>query len=208
MKTNFTKLAQRAALMIIPLTILSFMISCKSETTKKAQETIEEVKEIKSNIDNNGSIQDRAMALSQKTPLSKQQLESWVPNELNGMTRSDLKVTDPESDGEARLKATFANENKKVFLDLADGAGSMAGLVLMSANTMRLEEERDDEYQQLQFLNKEGVNALQTYFKRENRTTLKFLEQGRFMVQIEAEGYSPEEAWKLVDELKLDKLTN
>lgn len=196
---------------LISLVVLALLFQgCKSDKAEQIKEAVKEVKAASTIYSQAGSLQEKAAALSEKAPLSNDDLKAWLPEKLEGMDRTGFKVGNPAYVNSTSVKGTYkageGKDRREFNVEVIDGAGPLASLVLMSGVSQNLEMEEEDESKHLKTVERKGIKARQTYFKQRNNTSISFLYRDRFMVEVRAENMGVEETWGLVDALDLEDL--
>lgn len=203
---NKIKMKLRKKPLFWMLSISILLVSCLQETKEKMKKTTQEIKAATTLVENAQTVQDQAMKLAEKTPLSNEQLKSWLPNTIMGMERSAFKVGNMAFTGAASIKGTYKEEDKQFVVEVVDGAGSMGGMVIMAGVAARVDMEEDNEFQHMKTLERNGIQAKQTYYKKQNKTQLLFLYDDRFLVEINGDGMGVDETWQAVGKLNLKDL--
>lgn len=185
-------------------------MGCKSDKAEKIQNAVEEVKAASSIYSQAGSLQEKVAVLSEKAPLSNDDMKAWLPEQLEGIERTGFKVGNAAYVNAASVKGTYKSgegENRREFnVEVIDGAGPLASLVLMNGVTHNLDVEEEDENKHMQTVERDGIRARQTYYKQRNNTALSFLYKDRFLVEIRADNIGVEETWGMVEALRLQDL--
>lgn len=193
-------------LSVYAIAIGFMMASCKKETREKIQNAKNEMEAATTIMNNATSMQERAAALAEKTPVTNEQFKAWLPESLDGIQRSAYKVGNNTFATATSVKGTYKKDNGEFVVEVVDGAGNMAGLVIMAGVANKVEMEEEDEFKHIKTVKKSGIEAKQTFYKEKNITTLKFLYDDRFLVDIRAEGFGVDETWDLLETLDLEGL--
>lgn len=196
---------------LLAIAVMVLLIQgCKSDKADQIKEAVKEVKAAGTIYSQAGSLQEKAAALSEKPPLSNEDMKSWLPEKLEGMDRTGFKVGNPAYVNSTSAKGTYkageGKDRREFNVEIIDGAGPLASLVLMSGMTQGMEVEEEDENKHMQTVERDGIRARQTYFKQRNNTALSFLYKERFMIEVRADNLGVEETWQMVDALRLPDL--
>lgn len=190
--------------------VCSALIACKDNpVSKKIKETQETVSNTTNAVKEMNKMQDDIKDLSEITPLTNDELKSWLPDDINGMKRISYKAGEVGMMGISSIDATFANEDKskKFSINLIDGAGEMGAAVTMSMRMMMSQDfEEEDETSIRKTVTKNGKKAIVDYRKDDTRSKVQFMEDNRFYIEAEGENMSIDETWDAIEELKLNKL--
>ncbi|WP_157607960.1 hypothetical protein [Seonamhaeicola sp. S2-3] len=188
------------------LLVMLVLLSCKNETTKKIKNLKKETKAATTILKNVNTTQEKIEALSKEEPLSNKALKEWLPETLNGMKRTGYKSGSVNFANAPSIRGTFKEGNKEFHIEVTDGAGVMAGVVLMAGTTYQMGMEEEDERKHIKKVTENGIEARQTYMKQQNNTRLNFLYENRFYVEVRANSMTPEETWDAVEKIKLNRL--
>lgn len=190
--------------------VCSVLIACKDNpVSKKIKETKETVSNTTNAVKEMNKMQDDIKDLSTVTPLTNDELKSWLPDDINGMKRISYKAGEVGMMGISSIDATFANEDKskKFSINLIDGAGEMGAAVTMSMRMMMSQDfEEENETSIRKTVTKNGKKAIVDYRKDDTRSKVQFMEDNRFYIEAEGENMSIDETWDAIEELKLNKL--
>jgi len=190
--------------------VCSALIACKDNpVSKKIKETQETVSNTTNAVKEMNKMQDDIKDLSEITPLTNDELKSWLPDDINGMKRISYKAGEVGMMGISSIDATFANEDKskKFSINLIDGAGEMGAAVTMSMRMMMSQDfEEENETSIRKTVTKNGKKAIVDYRKDDTRSKVQFMEDNRFYIEAEGENMSIDETWDAIEELKLNKL--
>ncbi|MAU15360.1 MAG: hypothetical protein CMH46_07455 [Muricauda sp.] len=193
---------------IVIMALVSF-IACKKETRDQLKKAKQEVSNATKIISNAKEIQEESAKLKEVTPLTNEELKTWLPEKVADLSRTGFKVGKTGYMNVASIEGTYkAEDGRELRVEIMDGAGEIGSALMVgmgAANKMEVEEE--DERKHLQTITKNGVKAKQTYYKKRDDTELQFIYSGRFMVIVRAKDTKPEKTWELVEKLNLESLT-
>ena len=196
------------------LTILTLIIvvilGCKDNPV------VEKAEEIKDNVQNTtravkemDSMKEDMETLAGVTPLTNEELKNWLPDEINGMTRTGFKVGQMGVVAIASVDATYENQDKtkKFRFQLLDGAGEMGSSAIAGARmllTQEFEEETQNRIKRTSARN--GLKYIEEFRKDGSKSSLQFVYDDRFYLDVNGTNLTMEELWSAIDEMPLDKL--
>lgn len=195
---------------VVALFVFTAIISCKDNpVSKKINETKETVSNTTSAVKEMTKMQDDVKDLSEMTPLTNEELKSWLPDQINGMKRISYKAGQTGMMGISSIEATYANEDKskKFTISIIDGAGQMGAAATMGMRMVMSQDfEEEDEYGTRKTVNKNGKKAIEEYKNGTNNSNIQYLEGNRFYLDANGKNMDIDEAWDAIDELKMKKL--
>lgn len=113
--------------------VLLLITACKDNpTVKKMKQAKDGVVNTKNVIKESTYMQDDIKNLSEMTPLTNEELKSWLPENVDGMKRTSFKAGEMGMMNIASIEATYTAEDKsRTFkIEVIDGAGEMALFLL------------------------------------------------------------------------------
>ncbi len=183
--------------------------ACDNPVSKKIKETKEGVSNTMKATKELNKMGDDIKELQEITPLTNEEMKTWLPDEINGMKRTGYKAGQTAYIQIATIEATYSNEDKsKVFkVTVLDGAGEMgasatAGIRMMLSMDM----EEEDEYKMKRTVKKGDIKAIEEYRKNNNNTSIQLMHGKRFYIQANSTNMDVDETWDAIDELDLDEL--
>ncbi len=198
------------------------MVSCNRGPGKKLKEAKEKVETVRSMAKSISKLEERseemqsvAEELQAIDPFTKDQFKEWMPDKLGDLERTSFEFTSTMgSNGSLKYKSTSDAddedyEERSLEINIIDGAGEMGAAVFAAQSffTGFMDEyDSEDEYKSEQMVERNGAKALETYYKQNNKTEIKTTIANRFIVTVNAYNMKPDEAWKLIDKLKVEKL--
>lgn len=187
------------------LVIVAFVCSCK-EQTKKVGNT--EKKIVKTEKAQKKKAEELLLEnLRKTTPVNVENLESWMPKTLGGLSLERTKSA--PIFGEVQMTGFYKRQGDKILtLNITDVAGPKAEMAADKINVYGTEREFDVEAQQHRSVNVKGRMARQLHDTEKNMTIITFFHKKRFMIMVMAHNHSVEETWNLVDELDFETLDN
>ena len=196
--------------LLLSLFVAGAFLSCKDNpVSRKVKETRETVSNTTNAVKEMTRVQDDLKDLSALTPLTNEELKSWLPDKINGMKRISFKAGEASMMNISSIDATYANEDKskKFSINIIDGAGetgAMATMGMRMALSQDFEEEDEDKYRKT--ITRKGQKLIEEYNSATNRTNIKMMGSRRFYLEAKAENMDVEETWKAIDNLDLNKL--
>lgn len=195
---------------VLVLFVFSAFLSCKDNpVSKKIKETKDVVSNSTSAVQEMSKMQDDIKELQEITPLTNEELKSWLPDEVNGMKRISFKAGQAGMMGIASIEAAFANEDKskKFTISIIDGAGQVgaaatAGMRMVMSQDF--EEESENGYRRT--VTKNGTKAIEEYRTGNNNSTIQLMEGNRFYLEAKGNNMDLDETWDAIDELDLENL--
>jgi len=195
--------------------LLLVVIACKKEnnTINKFKEDVDNVKEAKQGLENVNEVikgaknlEKNIKKLSELTPVTKEQIKAWMPEEIDDLKRTYFSVSKELG---MTCKLVFKGENgKKININIIDGAGNGAPMVSMFSMMQNIEIDKESEsgYERTQTF--DGQRTLIKYQSSENyeKSTLQCLFKERFGIEANAWKMTPEELWKYIKKLDIDTL--
>ena len=186
------------------------LFSCKdNKVVKKAKEVKDNVSNTQKLIKESTKMQDNIKELSETTPLTNEELKSWLPVEVNGMKRTAFKTGAMGMLNIASIEATFTSDDKNnsLKIEVIDGAGELGALStagLRMAFSMDFEEE--DEFKTRKSVTKNGTKAIEEYDKSRNRSVIQFMQDNRFYIKATGTNMELNQLWNLVNKIQNDNL--
>lgn len=190
----------------------ALMFSCGKDNP--VSKKIEQAKEAKDNISNAGKVikesqnfQQDIERLSALDPLTNAEFKEWMPEEVNGMKRNSFKAGETSMLQISSAEASFSDEEKtkRFNMTVTDGAGAMGASAISGLSmSLKMSTEEEDESGYKKTMERNGVRAMEEY--RNENTKIQLISKGRYWVEATGNNMTPEETWKAVDALKLDKL--
>lgn len=194
--------------------IILLVWSCKSET-------MDRIKDARNQISNAGHIVGNASNISESTqyvekrmkelrnivPLSNDEFMQWMPETLKDLQRSSYQFsTAPAVIG----NLSYSNDEKVIDLSILDGAG-VAGSAMFASQSLfgevytGYESESDSQKQSVEERN--GIKTMETYFKQNNRSEIRFVVGDRFIVTANGKNMTTDELYGFIESLDLMKLS-
>lgn len=190
--------------------MIFMLISCKSDKKSDSEKTVNNLPNTIKVATEMDEVKEEAADLSKISPMSNEDLKSWLPDEIDGLKRSKYSTGNAMMADISSIEATFQNEDKSKELKLyiIDRAGEMGAASTMGLTmvfSLDFNEETINSYKRT--VTKNGINAVEEYFIPQNRTELQMLQNNdRFYVNLNAKGYNPEESWKIINQLSFKDL--
>lgn len=186
-------------------------ISCGNDTKKldteineEASQTIKNASKVVSEAEN---MQEDMIALRDKTPLTKEAFESWLPKTLLNLPRSSTSIN--FLPGLSSCSGTYSLGNKKIRVMVIDGAGEKgAGGVGPYRMSSKMDFNQEDEWGYQKSKTIQGIKLKESYRKSGDAYALSMFYNDRFAVDIKTSEIAHEELEQILEELNLDQLSN
>jgi methylthioribose-1-phosphate isomerase len=195
---------------VLALLVFVAFASCKDNpVSKKIKETKDAVSNTTNAVKEMTNMQDDIEELQQMTPLTNEELKSWMPEEVNGMKRISYKAGQAGMMNISSIEATYANEDKskKFSINIIDGAGQVGAAATMGMRLVMSQDfEEEDENGSRRTVTKNGKKAIEEYRSGNNRSTIQLMEGNRFYLEAKGTNMDIDETWDAIDELDLEKL--
>mgnify|MGYP003629835005 CR=1 FL=1 len=186
-----------------------FMACKDNPAVKKAKEAKDNVVNTKNALQESRNMQDDIKDLSETTPLTNEELKTWLPDNLDGMKRTSYKAGAMGMMNISSLEATYeAEDNSRKFkIEVIDGAGEM-GAMATAGMRMALSQdfEEESETKMRRSTTKNGNKAVEEVDKRRSISTVQYMHQKRFYIQATGTNMDLEEVWDLLDEMDVEDL--
>ena len=209
MNSHLASIKKYISYPLLTLILLGMFSSCLGEVKKKVKQAKQGLSTSKGVIEKAQHVQNDLERLKILTPLTNEQLKAWLPQKVRDLTRTGFTVGKTGYANVASVTGNFKAEDKrkKFYVQIMDGAGTMGSLMVSGmgfVNNIDMEEENENKH--LQPVTKEGIRAQQTYYKKDNKTSLQFIYGDRFVIFATGTNMNPKETWEHVSALRLDGL--
>jgi len=195
---------------VLALFVFSAFVSCKDNpVSKKIKETKEAVSNTTNAVEEMTKMQDDIKELQEITPLTNEELKSWLPDEVNGMKRISYKAGQAGMMGIASIEAAYTNEDKskKFTINIIDGAGQVGAAATAGMRMVMSQDfEEESESGSRKTVTKNGTKAIEEYRSGNNNSTIQLMESNRFYLEAKGNNMNLDETWDAIDEIDLDKL--
>lgn len=195
---------------VLALFVFSALISCKDNpVSKKIKETKNAVSNSTNAVQEMTKMQDDIKELQETTPLTNEELKSWLPEEVKGMKRTSYKAGQAGMMNISSIEASYSNEDKsKSFtINIIDGAGQVGAAATAGLRMVMSQDfEEMDENGSRKTVTKNGKKAIEEYRSGNNNTKIQLMEGNRFYLEANGKNMDLDETWDAVDELDLEKL--
>ncbi len=195
---------------VLALFIFSALLSCKDNpVSKKIKETKEAVSNSTNAVQEMTNMQDDIKELQQTTPLTNEELKSWLPDEVEGMKRISYKAGQAGMMNISSIEAAYANEDKskKFSISIIDGAGQVGAAATAGMRMVMSQDfEEEDENGSRRTVTKNGKKAIEEYRSGNNNSKIQIMEGNRFYLEAKGSNMDLDETWDAIDELDLEKL--
>lgn len=195
---------------VLALIVFSALLSCKDNpVSEKIKETKDAVSNSTNAVQEMSKMQDDIKELQEITPLTNEELKSWLPDEVNGMKRISYKAGQAGMMGIASVEAAFANEDKskKFTISIIDGAGQVGAAATAGMRMVMSQDfEEESENGSRRTVTKNGTKAIEEYRSGNNNSTIQLMEGNRFYLEAKGNNMDIDETWDAIDELDLEDL--
>ncbi len=199
------------------LFIFSGITSCNSDAGKKIKETKDQIENVASIAQNASKIEKNAKDMEARmeelkkiVPFNSDKFKKWMPEKLGQFTRTSYEFQNIMGcNGLLKFSNKDAENEKTLEVSIFDGAGEAgsaiyASYAMLSGLVGSVESETESSIERI--VERNGKIAKETIHKESNNCEIMTIISDRFLVNIEAEGIDIDEAWKLLDELKVKDL--
>lgn len=195
---------------VLALFVFAALASCKDNpVSKKIKETKEAVSNSTNAVKEITKMQDDIQELQQTTPLTNEELKSWLPDEVEGLKRISYKAGQAGMMNISSIEATYANEDKskKFSINIIDGAGQVGAAATAGIRMVMSQDfEEEDENGSRRTVTKNGKKAIEEYRSGNNRSKIQLMEDNRFYLEATGTNMDLDETWDAIDELDMEKL--
>lgn len=168
--------------LIIPFAFLA-LNACKND-----QNEVNKAKSIVDDIEKTITPSDQ-IALKDKVPLNKQELEDTFPVKIGAYERDFINVS------EEMGTAKGAFNDGRITLSITDAAGPMGSLITMFNALYDLKETNDASEKTI----RNNQKIIEVFNKDTNESSIEFIYVNRFHIFLTAKGMTPDELWKLFE---------
>ncbi len=195
---------------VFALFIFSSLLSCKDNpVSKKIKETKDAVSNTTNAVQEMTKMQDDIKELQETTPLTNEELKSWLPDEVEGMKRISYKAGQAGMMNISSIEAAYANEDKskKFSISIIDGAGQVGAAATAGMRMVLSQDfEEEDENGSRKTVTKNGKKAIEEYRSGNNSSKIQLMEGNRFYLEAKGTNMDLDETWDAIDEIDLQKL--
>ncbi len=195
---------------VLALFVFSAMISCKDNpVSKKIKEAKENVSNTTNAVQEMSKMQEDIEELQKTTPLTNEELKSWLPEKISGMKRISYKAGQAGMMNISSIEAAYTNEDKskKFTINIIDGAGQVGAAATAGMRMVMSQDfEEEDENGSRKTVTKNGRKAIVEYRSGNNNSKIQFMEGNRFYLEAQGNNMDVEETWDAIDELNMEKL--
>jgi len=194
--------------------LLLIIVACKKENNpiKKAKEVKKGFENVQQTLNIAKNFEKNTKRLSNLTPLSKEDIKSWMPENLDDLKRTKYEIGKQMGFAKiSNVQLTFKNkEHKKILLSITDGAGNGASVISMFNLTSQQDIDSESETGFKKTMTFDGTKVLVDYSnpKYANRSLFKYLINERLYVEARGWQMKPDELWKYLKKLEIEKLIN
>lgn len=195
---------------VLALFVFSALVSCKDNpVSKKIKETKDAVSNSTNAVQEMTKMQDDIKELQETTPLTNEELKSWLPEEVEGMKRISYKAGQAGMMNISSIEAAYANEDKskKFSISIIDGAGQVGAAATAGIRMVMSQDfEEEDENGSRRTVTKKGKKAIEEYRSGNNKSKIQLMEGNRFYLEANGTNMDLDETWDAIEELNLEKL--
>ncbi|OAD91120.1 hypothetical protein A7A78_04730 [Aequorivita soesokkakensis] len=195
---------------VLALFVFSALVSCKDNpVSKKIKETKDAVSNSTNAVQEMNKMQDDIKELQETTPLTNEELKSWLPEEVEGMKRISYKAGQAGMMNISSIEASYANEDKskRFTINIIDGAGQVGAAATAGLRMVMSQDfEEEDENGSRKTVTKNGKKAIEEYRSGNNNSKIQLMEGNRFYLEANGKNMDLDETWDAIDELDLEKL--
>ena len=195
---------------VLALFVFSALVSCKDNpVSKKIKETKDAVSNSNNAVQEMTKMQDDIKELQETTPLTNEELKSWLPEEVEGMKRISYKAGQAGMMNISSIEAAYANEDKskKFSISIIDGAGQVGAAATAGIRMVMSQDfEEEDENGSRRTVTKKGKKAIEEYRSGNNKSKIQLMEGNRFYLEANGTNMDLDETWDAIEELNLEKL--
>jgi hypothetical protein len=201
--------------------LLLIVVACKKENNpitkfknatkkvKKAKQSLNNVTEL---IKGAEGVQKNIQKLSEITPISKDQIKSWMPEELGDLKRTKYEIGKQmgfANISNVNLEFKDADNNKIVNVKVIDGAGNGATFISMFLLVKNADVDSEDQtgYERTEVFGKQKVLVKYSNPKYSHSSKLNYLINDRFLVEATGWSMEPDELWNYLKKLDIDNLS-
>jgi hypothetical protein len=195
---------------VLALFVFSALVSCKDNpVSKKIKETKDAVSNSTNAVQEMNKMQDDIKELQETTPLTNEELKSWLPEEVEGMKRISYKAGQAGMMNISSIEASYANEDKskRFTINIIDGAGQVGAAATAGLRMVMSQDfEEEDENGSRKTVTKNGKKAIEEYRSGNNNSKIQLMEGNRFYLEANGKNMDLDETWDAIDKLDLEKL--
>ena len=195
---------------VLALFVFSVLLSCKDNpVSKKIKETKDAVSNSTNAVQEMTKMQDDIKELQETTPLTNEELKSWLPEKVEGMNRISYKAGQAGMMNISSIEATYANEDKskKFSISIIDGAGQVGAAATMGIRMVMSQDfEEEDENGSRRTVTKNGKKAIEEYRTGNNKSKIQLMEGNRFYLEANGTNMDLDETWDAIEDLDIEKL--
>lgn len=195
---------------VLALFVFSVFMSCKDNpVSQKIKETKDAVSNSTNAVQEMTNMQEDIKELQATTPLTNEELKSWLPEEVEGLRRISYKAGQAGMMNISSIEAVYANEDKskKFSISIIDGAGQVGAAATAGIRMVMSQDfEEEDENGFRRTMTKNGGKAIEEYRTGNNRSKIQLMESNRFYLEAKGTNMDLDEIWEAIEELNLEKL--
>jgi len=202
--------------LLVGTAFLIFACSNDKKEENKEEESTSVITKTVNNVSNLSKVEDAAKKMEELSaklknikPLSNDELKAAIPETLNGLKRKSFSAGNYGITGMSTISAEYGDDMKQVTINIVDGAGesgsAVIGLMAMSLG-METESESNGTISKTTEINGQRSMTSDTKTEGSISSSIKFIHNDRYSVDLEGRGYSLEELTAIKDKYDLSAL--
>lgn len=219
-RSNINKVNNWSPRKTLIMVIAIVLSSCMGEVKEKLKKAKQGVSNVTTIAEKAQEAKEDIEKLKDATPLTNEELKTWLPESLEGWQRSGFKVGTTGYMNVASIEGTYKTEEqsktdmhdgqmieKKLTINVIDGAGPSGSMMIAGLGmASKMDMEQEDEWKHTQSVERNGILAQQTFHKKQKETALQFVYNKRFGVMINGVNLNPDETWRMVQKIDFEQL--
>ncbi|MCR9227956.1 MAG: hypothetical protein NXH90_11100 [Flavobacteriaceae bacterium] len=185
------------------LGLVALIVSCNSQNKKddSVDQTVKMGKTVQ-------DLAKQSQDLKKIAPVSKETLNSWFPETLQGMELQKIVKGTLTGYGISGATATYEGSDKNsLVVNINDGAGENGMMLTSQYVTFKnLNTDVETETKSEKILNNNTMLGVETVYKTEQKVLINFLYKNRFSVNIQSQGMEQSKVWAAFEQLGIEKL--
>lgn len=143
---------------------------------------------------------DQAVPLSEKVPISREVLKTWVPETVGDFYRIQLLSGHREDSGIMSVLAEYQHRELNelsVKVEILDGAGQNGSILIQAAqDRLKLDIEENNEGVQSRIYLRDGLRVRESENISQKFAEIEFVDQNRYLFHIKGFGLSLSQLWE------------
>ena len=185
--------------LLMALSAAFLLAACNSNSPAKTEEATKEA-HVKSAATPPDPLTQKMDELQALSPLGLDELSAWLPNQFNGIKRSNLSMNNDL--GYALAHGDYEKNNKTDMRVTVYDCSGQAGADLYKATYAdKLKEQSENEDGYTKVIDFMGEKAIEHHEKKNKVTTLTYLANNRILVVVSARNFEPEKVREAAEKL-------